>query len=111
MNPFVTNPQSMGVSERIAYGVVFWLCMRLAARGYLTPDMAEYIALGIVAGGGAVIGWWQNRPKILLETAANIPNPDTPSGKTVVIASPELAASTPTAPTVISSTDVRIVPQ
>lgn len=111
MNPFVTNPQSMGVTERIAYAAVFWLCMRLASRGYMSPEMAEYVALGIVAGGGAVMGWWQNRPKILVEAVSNIPNPDSPNGRTVVVTTPELAAATPAAPTVISSTEAKIVPK
>ena len=109
MNRFLTAPQSMGMTERIAYGIIFWLMMRLAARGYIDPDMAEYIALGVVSGGGAALAWWKNRPQKILEAAANVPNPDSPSGRTVVVASSEMAAATPNSPTVVSSDEHLVV--
>lgn len=111
MNLLVTHPRLTGSAERIAYGLIMVILTRLVARGYLDASMAEYIAVGLVSGGGAVYAWWINRPQKLLEAAANVPNPNTPSGKTVVLASPEMAAATPSAPTVISSTDVKVVPQ
>jgi CHASE2 domain-containing sensor protein len=109
MQLLVTHPRLTGVGERIAYGVISAILLRLAARGWIPPEMVEYIALGIISGVGGVYAWWLNRPQKILETAANVPNPESVSGKTVIIASPELAAATPAAPTVVSSDDHRVV--
>ena len=62
--------QSMGAAERVAYGALVFLLGRLAARGYISPEMVDYIALGVISGGGAVWAWWINRPTVLLSDAA-----------------------------------------
>jgi hypothetical protein len=111
MNPFVTNPQSMGVIERTALVGATMIAFKIVAILGLDPQYTDWIAFGIIASIGGLIGWWQNRPKILAETVANIPNPESPSGKTIVIGSPELAAATPASPTVISSTEHKVIPQ
>lgn len=129
-NPFVTNPQSMGASERMAYGFVFFLTLRLAAKMGWSAEFAEYLALGIVTAGGAILGWWNNKPSVIAATVANmsrdqlarpevaaqvvaaagaVPNPSAPDGKTIVVTSPALATATPDAPTVVSSTAHEVV--
>lgn len=68
--------------------VILVLLTFLVSKGYIsTADVAGYatLILGIV---GAVYGWWVNRPKAIVQSAAALPG-------TTVVTTPNLAASTP----------------
>jgi len=60
----------------------------LVSKGYIsTQDVAGYaaLALGIL---GAIYGWWVNRPKAIVQSAAALPG-------TTVVTTANLAAATP----------------
>lgn len=101
MNPVATKDQTTGVIERLAYGAILALMMKLVQKGYIDADMAAYIAGGVVAAAGAVYAWWINRPKAIAVAAASIPG-------TTVVTTPELAAATPDQTNIVSSTDVKV---
>lgn len=85
----ITFDQIRGPIERVLYVAFGWL----VAKGYISnAEVANYmtLALAILA---AFYGWWQNRPKAILQSAAAVVGND--GKKTVVVASPELADSTP----------------
>lgn len=105
---FTTHPRVTGVTERVAYAVLMFFMMKLVKNGYITPEMAEYIALGVIGGAGALYAWWINRPQKIIEAAASVPNPGAPTGKTVIVTTPELANATPAA-NVVSSDVARVV--
>lgn len=88
----MNKEQGTGIAERVAYGAVLFLCMKLVSAGYIDAEMAAYIASGAVAAAGSAWAWWRNRPISLLQSAASVVGTD--GQKTVVIASPELANST-----------------
>ena len=97
--------QISGIADRII--LVFLTFM--ASRGWIpVGEVANYAAL-VLAVLGAFWGWWVNRPKALVEAAAAVPNPASPTGKTIVITSPELAAATPASSTVVSSATTKAV--
>lgn len=61
----MTFDQIRGPLERIVLVVLTWL----AAKGYITPaEVAGYATL-VIGVIGAFYGWWQNRPKAILQSA------------------------------------------
>lgn len=104
-----SKDQATGVIERLAYGAILALMMKLVQKGYIDADMAAYIAGGVVAAAGSIYAWWINRPKAILKAAAAVPNPASPTGLTQVITSPQLAQATPDQPNIVSSTQVQVV--
>lgn len=106
-----STDMTMGVTERLAYGVILGLMMKLVAAGWLDADMAPYIAGGIVAAIGSAWAWWINRPANILRSAAQVPDPNSPTGLTRIVASPELAAATPEAGNIVSSANNDVVRQ
>lgn len=79
----VTFDQIRGPVERVVLVGLGWF----VAKGYISSgEVANYstLALGVIA---AFYGWWQNRPKAIMQSAAAIPG-------TVVVTSPDLASNT-----------------
>lgn len=67
----LNKDQSTGISERLLYGGLLFVAMKLVALGYLEADMAPYVAAGGVALAGGAYAWWINRPGSLLSAAGN----------------------------------------
>lgn len=67
----MNKDQSVGIIERVIYGVILAAAMKFVAWGYLDQDMAPYIAAGGVALVGGAYGWWHNRPASVLTRAGN----------------------------------------
>lgn len=66
----VTFDQIRGPVERVIYIGLGWF----VAKGFISSaEVANYatLVLGIVA---AFYGWWQNRPKAILQSAAALPD-------------------------------------
>ena len=72
--PLVTADQGTGVIERVLYGVILGLCMKLVKSGWLDADMAPYFAAGIVSAAGGVYAFWVNRPKAIVQSANALAN-------------------------------------
>lgn len=77
----LSKDQSYGITERILYGVILFVAMKFVERGYMTADMAAYVAAGGVAAAGSVWAWLINRPGSLLTAAGN----QLPKNSTLVI--------------------------
>ena len=65
----------------------------LVKRGYLGESDAATLMPALVLLPALAWGWWNNRDKALLQSAAAVVGEN--GQKTVVVASPELANSTP----------------
>lgn len=102
-----TTDQVSGVTDRVLTIAATWLLTWLTMKGYITPNQAvEYSPL-LIALGAAIWGWWVNRPKAILQSAAAIP---AGGGKmTQIVTSPELAAATPEQANIISSAENKVV--
>lgn len=109
MNPTFA-PRTTGVIERVAWAAAVGIAMKLATLlGLDQETYVPWIATGILSLIGGAYGWWVNRPQKILEAASNVPNPEAHGGKTIVLASPEMAAATTSSPNVISTDDHRVV--
>lgn len=131
-NPFVTNPQTMGTIDRVMIAWATLASAKLLAVLGIDPGYTDWLAAGMLSAVAGIIGWAQNRPSLIAATVANmgreqlsspdvaksvveaagqVANPSARDGKTVVIASPALAAATTESPNVVSSTRHRVVEQ
>jgi len=89
----ITFDQVRGPIERVVYIGLGWL----VARGFITSaEVANYATL-ILAVGAAFYGWWQNRPKAIMESASALPEV-----KKIVSSDAAMVADT-TLPKVVSS--------
>lgn len=80
----ITYDQIRGPIERV---VLFGLGL-LVGKGVITPaDVTNYAAI-IMTIIAAFYGWWQNRPKAILQSAAAIPG-------TTVVTDPSISNDTP----------------
>lgn len=69
----MNKDQASGAGDRALTVAVTWLITYMTTKGFITPSQAADflpLVLGIVV---AVYGWWVNRPKAVLQAAANIP--------------------------------------
>jgi len=65
----ITFDQIRGPLERVVYIGLGWL----VARGFITSEeISNYLTL-IMAILAAGYGWWQNRPKAILQSAEAVP--------------------------------------
>lgn len=83
------NEMAKGVAERWIYGGIIVLTSKFVDKGYITSDMAAYIAGGGVAAVGGIYAWWKNRPGALMNRAAS----QIPSNATLVVAVPVTASA------------------
>lgn len=67
----MNKDQGYGIIERVIYGAVLWLGMKLVAAGYIDADTAAYIAAGAVTAVGSAYAWWHNRPVSVINRAAD----------------------------------------
>lgn len=66
----MASDQSIGISERVLYGVLSAAALKGVSAGWWDADTAAYIAGGAVTLIGGTWAWWQNRPARLLDRAA-----------------------------------------
>lgn len=65
----LTFDQIRGPIERVLYiGLGY-----VAAKGYIGSDQIGNYAALILGIGAAFYGWWQNRPKAILQSASALP--------------------------------------
>ena len=75
-------------------------------KGYIGQGDSATLLPALILLPSLAWGWWNNRPKALLQSAATVVGAD---GKpTVIITSPELAAATPEN-TIVSSATTKAV--
>lgn len=65
----MNKDQTTGVAERVLYAIILAGAMKLVERGWITADMAIYLAAGGVTAIGGAYAWWINRPSALLSSA------------------------------------------
>lgn len=80
----ITWDQISGPADRLILMGLAWL----VGKGYITSADVAPIAAAALAVAGAGYGWFVNRPKAIVQSAAALPG-------TTVVTTPTLAASTP----------------
>jgi uncharacterized membrane protein YeaQ/YmgE (transglycosylase-associated protein family) len=91
--------QYSGALDRIVLIGLTWA----ASKGWILPSDVAGIATMIVGIAGAVYAFWVNRSSNLTIKAA------TANPSQIIVASPELAKSTPNQPNIVSNEDVKVV--
>lgn len=84
----VNKDQASGIFERLIYSGVLFVAMQAVARGWITADMAPYIATGAVAAAGSAYAWWHNRPVAVINRAGDA----VPEGTKIVMVTPPTAS-------------------
>lgn len=77
----IISDRITGPGERILYGIFFAITIKFSEWGWMTPDMAAYVALGAVSGAGAIYAWIINSPSWLAWSASHA----APKNSTLVI--------------------------
>lgn len=101
-SPVVTKDQGTALIERALYGVALAFAMKLVGWGVLSADMAPYVAGGAVTAIGGAYAWWINRPKAIVQAAANLPG-------TTVVTTQALSDATPGQSNIVSNTETKVV--
>lgn len=100
----MTQDQLSGALDRGLLVIATWVVTWLVQRGILSAgqaaDLAPHVGAVLVAAVGMFVGWWKNRPKAIVQSAAALPN-------TVVVTDTALANSTPEKNIISESGDVR----
>lgn len=99
MNP--SKDQMSGMLDRALAVLVTMFLGYCVRKGWLGESDAATLAPAIVILPAIIWGWWNNRDKALVQSAANVPG-------TVVVTTPELAKATPDQNNIVSSTTVKV---
>jgi hypothetical protein len=99
MSNWPTWDQIKGIAERLIGGVL----LLLVAKGFIGKDDVAVYGPAILLLLAAIYGWYTNRPKAIVQSAAALPN-------TTVVTTPALAKSTPE-PNIVSSAEMKVEPK
>lgn len=84
----MTKDQVQGAGDRAFLVLVTWFLTYASNKGWIgTSDVAP-LATALITIGGVVWGWYVNRPKAIVQSAAALPG-------TTVVTTPDLAKTTP----------------
>lgn len=97
-----SNDQIKGMLDRGLAVLVTMLLGWCVRKGYLGEGDAATLAPAIVLLPSLAWGWWNNRPKALVQAAAALPG-------TVVVTTPELAKATPDQNNIVSNETTKVV--
>ncbi len=102
------NEQLKGMLDRFISGIAIWLLGIAVSKGWLSQNDSATLLPALVVLPSIAWGYWVNRDKALLQSAATVPNPAAPDGKTLIVSDPALAADTPNQNNILSSKDVKV---
>lgn len=85
--------QIKGMLDRAIAILATWLLTQAVNKGWLSQSDSAQLLPALILLPSLAWGWWNNRDKALLQSAASVVGPD---GKpTVIVTSPALANATP----------------
>lgn len=100
--------QVKGMIDRTILVLATWLLSKAVSAGWLSQADSAQLLPALIILPALAWGWWNNRDKALIQSAANVVDPGT--GKpTIIVTSPEMAAATPGQNNVVSTDDVKVV--
>lgn len=95
-----TTDQVSGMLDRAISGALLWLVTfilaKLVTSGYLQSGDAAQLSPILILLGSAAYGYWVNRPKAIVQSAAALPG-------TVVVTTPDLSEATPGQNNIVSN--------
>ena len=91
--------QLKGMLDRVGLVLATWFLAYMVRKGWIGAEDSAVLLPGLILIPALIWGWWNNRNKALVHSAANVPG-------TVVVTSPELAAATPDQNNIVSNTNV-----
>lgn len=96
----LTTDQASGIADRTVSGALVWAVSfflgKLAVAGYLMASDVPQLSVVVIILGSAAWGYWVNRPKAIVQSAAALPG-------TVVVTTPDLSAATPNQTNIVSN--------
>lgn len=93
--------QISGMLDRVGLVFATWFLAYMVRKGWIGTEDSATLLPGLILIPALIWGWYNNRNKALLQSAANVPG-------TVVVTSPALAAATPGQNNIVSSSDVKV---
>lgn len=84
----LTSDQISGSLDRVVLVLITWGLTQAAQRGWISTSDVAALAPALVTIVAFVWGYWVNRPKAIVQSAAALPG-------TTVVTTPTLAAATP----------------
>ena len=103
------SDQLKGMLDRAIAVLATWLLTQAVNKGWLSQSDSAQLLPALVLLPSLAWGWWNNRDKALLQSAANVVGAD--GKQTVIVASPELAKATPENSNIVSNTETKVVTQ
>lgn len=101
------SDQLKGMADRAIAVLATMFLNWMVTKGWLGQSDAATLLPALVLLPALAWGYWNNRDKALIQSAANVVDPNT-GKKVVIVTSPELAAATPDQNNIVSSTDVKV---
>ncbi|MFA5897680.1 MAG: hypothetical protein WC829_01075 [Hyphomicrobium sp.] len=108
MGPIVQQDQIKGMLDRAIAVMATMFLSWMVKKGWLGESDAATLLPALVLLPALAWGWWNNRDKALIQSAANVVDLKT-GQKTVIVTSPEMAKDTPDQNNIVSSTDVKVI--
>ena len=96
----MTWDQVSGPLDRVILMALAWA----VGKGFITNADVAPIAGALLALAGAGYGWWVNRPKAIVQSAAALPG-------TTVVTTPDLANATPNQANIVSNAEQKVTPK
>jgi hypothetical protein len=93
--------QLKGMLDRVGLVLATWFLAWMVRKGWIGTEDSAVLLPGLILLPALAWGYWNNRNKALVQSAANVPG-------TVVVTSPELAAATPDQNNIVSNTNVEV---
>jgi hypothetical protein len=103
------SDQVKGMLDRAIAVLATWLLTQAVNKGWITQSDVAQLLPALILLPSLAWGWWINRNKALLQSAANVVGDD--GKKTVIVASPELAQATPANENIVSNTEAKVITQ
>lgn len=93
--------QIKGMLDRVGLVLATWFLSWMVRKGWIGSEDSAVLLPGLILIPALVWGWWNNRDKALVQSAANVPG-------TIVVTQPSLAAATPDQNNILSNTNVEV---
>lgn len=101
--------QIKGMLDRAIAVIATMFLAWMVKKGWLGESDAAALTPALVLLPSLMWGWWNNRDKALLQSAANVVGED--GKRTLIVTSATMAAATPENTNIVSNAEVKVTPK
>ena len=98
--------QIKGMLDRAIAVIATMILGWMVKKGWLGESDSATLLPAVILLPSLAWGWWNNRPKALLQSAATVVGSD--GKQTLIVASPEFAKDTPDQNNIVSNKEVEV---